>query len=139
MSLTLSPKELFYQLHDFVLAFDADSQAELFHEDGVWELPFAPDPLPKKIVGREAIRAFGKLGMESSKRRNRRLLQYDQLRIHETKQEDLIIVEFKLEGEVTTDRSTYTIPFIQVMQVKDGKIILLRDYFPTDLLSNTTK
>lgn len=134
MSNSLSPKEVFFQLRDCVIKFDADGQAELFDEDGIWELPFAPDPIPKQIIGREAIRAFGKKSMASSTRRNRRLLRYNQLHMYETKRQNLILVEFKLEGEVTTDGTFYTIPFLQVLRVKNGKIILLRDYFPSDLL-----
>lgn len=138
----LSAKEIFYKLHDCVLHFDADGQAQLFDENGIWELPFASEPIPKKIIGCEAIRNFGRMGMDSSKARNRRLLRYNRIRIHETTQEDLIIVEFDLEGEVTTDGSAYVIPFIQVVQVKGGKIVLLRDYFASDLLrspGNTAK
>jgi uncharacterized protein len=130
----LSAKEIFHKLHDCVLHFDADGQAQLFDENGTWELPFASEPIPKKIIGREAIRNFGRMGMDSSRKQNRRLLRYNRIRIHETVQEDLIIVEFDLEGEVTTDGSSYVIPFIQVIQVKSGKIVLLRDYFASDLL-----
>jgi uncharacterized protein len=119
--------EIFLQLHDYVLAFDADGQAELFHEHGVWEFPFATGLLPKQIVGREAIRQFGKMVMRRSREKGRRLLHYSNLRIHPTTSAGTIIAEFDLIGEITAKAKRYSIPFIQFLQVADSKILVLRD------------
>ena len=67
----LSAKDLFYKLKVCVFAFDADGQADLFDEKGVWELPFATGPIPRKLVGREAIRIFGRTAMSFSRESKR--------------------------------------------------------------------
>jgi ketosteroid isomerase-like protein len=58
-----TPREVFARLHRFVLDYDADSQAELFAPEAVWEFPFAPAGIPRRIEGREAIRSLGKLSL----------------------------------------------------------------------------
>lgn len=129
-----SPVSIFMKLHDCVLHFDADGQADLFDENGIWELPFATDPIPKKIIGREAIRQFGKIGMACSQEKGRKLLRYAHLKVYETSEQDTIVVTFDLEGEITQSGQTYSIPFIQIIQVAKGRIVVLKDYFNADML-----
>jgi ketosteroid isomerase-like protein len=55
-----TPQEIFQRyVHAGPLTRDADALAETFTEDGVFEAPFMPagGALPRRIVGREAIRA----------------------------------------------------------------------------------
>ncbi len=39
----MKPKEIFLRLQQLVKKYDADGQANLFTEDAIWELPFAPE------------------------------------------------------------------------------------------------
>ena len=126
--------DLFHELHDRVLQWDADGQAELFAPQGVWELPFAPDPVPRRIEGREAIRRFGKMGMERSRAKGRQILRYAHLRIYPMSDPDTLVVEFDLEGVHTPTGTPYSMPFIQVLQVAGGQIVRLRDYFRMELM-----
>ena len=130
------PTEIFHELHGFVKKYDADGQAELFAENGVWEFPFASGNIPRKIEGRENIRAFGQRGMETSKNAGRRIVKYNSINIYKTTKDDTIIAEFELEGEVLDNKKNYKIPYIQLLKVKNGKIILLQDYFPIEILRN---
>ena len=129
-----TPREVFDRLHRFVLDYDADSQAELFAPEAVWEFPFAPEGIPRCIEGREAVRSLGKIGMERSKQSGRRLTGYHSVVIHETSDPEVIIVEFELHGEDTTTGTAYQIPYIQVLTVREGLIVSLRDYFPGEII-----
>jgi ketosteroid isomerase-like protein len=129
-----TPREVFDRLHRFVLNYDADNQAELFASNAVWEFPFAPEGIPRRIEGREKIRALAKTGMERSKQSGRRLTGYHSVVVHETGDPEVIIVEFELHGEITATGKTYQIPYIQVIRVSNGLIVSLRDYFPGEVL-----
>ncbi len=46
----------------------------------------------------------------------------------------------EVEAEITEKSILYKIPYIvQLLKVKNGKIVLLRDYFPTEILTNISK
>ncbi|MGO9411446.1 MAG: nuclear transport factor 2 family protein [Spirochaetia bacterium] len=131
-----SPSDVFKQLHEYVRNYDADGQADIFDANGVWEFPFATGNIPKSIAGKENIRKFGKTGMERSRNAGRKILQYNKLAIHQTDDANTIIVEFELEGEISQTKARYKIPYIQLLKVINGKIVLLRDYFSMEQLNN---
>ena len=132
----MTAPEIFNKLHEFVKKYDADGQAELFAEQGVWEFPFATGNLPRRIEGRENIRAFGKMGMESSRKSGRQIVDYENLRVHHTTDINTVIVEFDLKGKVAAQNFHYTIPYIQLLEIRNGEIVLLRDYFPMEILKS---
>ena len=129
-----SPREVFDRLHQFVLRYDADNQADLFAHDAVWELPFAPKGISGRLVGREKVRAVARMGMERSRQSGRRLTGYHSVVVHETSDPEVIIVEFELHGEIIATGETYQTPYIQVLRVRNGLIVSLRDYFPGEVL-----
>jgi len=135
-NITSTPIELFYALHECVKRYDADGQAEIFTANGIWEFPFATGNIPNKIEGRENIRLFGRKGMDRSKKAGRRISNYNSIIIHQTLDSNTIIVEFELEGEIVAHHGKYKIPYIQLVKVENGKIVLLRDYFPVEILNN---
>lgn len=134
-----TPREVFDRLHRFVLDYDAESQAQLFAPEAVWEFPFAPEGIPRRIEGREAVRSLGKMGMERSKQSGRRLTGYHSVVIHETSDPEVIIVEFELHGEETATGKAYQIPYIQVLRVREGLIVSLRDYFPGEVIKKAVE
>ena len=129
----MKPKELFWKLHGFVKNYDAEGQSELFAKDAVWEFPFAPEGIPKIIKGRENIIAASKAGMERSKKNGRRIREYKSVEVYETTDPEVIIAEFILQGEIVSTGQTYEIPYIQLLKVRNDKIMLLRDYFPGEI------
>lgn len=101
-----------------------DAFADLFAVDGVIEMPFAVEGLPALLEGREAIREFS-AGASS------RPLEITELRtvqLHQTLDPEVVIVELVTVGRVTTTGQPFEIPCIQVFRVRDGKIVLFRDY-----------
>lgn len=130
--------DLWSKLHEYVRHYDATGQASLFAEDGIWELPFAPEGIPVRIEGRNNILAVSKAGMDRSRKSGRRILEYTDTVIHEFADPQKIIVEFKLKGE-TAEGQHYTIPYIQLLKTQRNKITLLRDYFPADVLRQALK
>lgn len=126
--------DMFHRLHECVKNYDADGQADLFAAAGVWEFPLATGTFPRRIAGRDNIRTFGKVGMERSKSAGRRIIGYRSVVVHETRDPNTVIVEFELEGEVVAKGERYVIPYIQVLRVMDGEIVLLRDYFSVESL-----
>lgn len=124
-----TPKEIWEIQHKLVLNFDVDQHAELFAEDGVWEFPLAKPGSKVKLEGRDAIREWVIDNAKSAQDAGHRVLGYDELVIHETADPSVIVVEFDLHGEVTHTGEKYRRSYVQVLKVRDGKIVSLRDYF----------
>ena len=129
----LSPRDLFDRLHKSVINYDAEGQTELFATDAVWEFPFAPEGFPNRIKGRDKIVNVARTGMERSKQTGRHITGYQNVMIYETSDPGVIFAEFELLGQMSTSES-YQIPYIQLLKVQNGKIVLLRDYFPGEVL-----
>ena len=130
-----TPTEVWHKQHEYVRNCDAEGQASLFAEDAIWDLPFAPKEVPRRLEGKAQILAMSKAGMENSKRKGNRITEYKDVVIHETTDPEVIIAEFTLVG-MTAQNTTYEIPYIQVVRVCAGKILSLRDYFPGEVISN---
>ena len=124
-----TPKEIFDIQHKMVLSFDLEQKADLFAEDGVWEFPLAKTGSKIKLEGRDAIREWSIEAAQKAQEAGHRLLKYDELVIHDTADPEVIVVEFDLHGEVTHTGEKYRRSYIQVLRVRDGKIVSLRDYF----------
>lgn len=129
------PREVFVHLHDRVRDdYDMDGQADLYAQDGTLELPFAPPGMPRCIRGREEIRKFLVAAGQRARRAGRRIVRYDPLVVHETTDHEVIVAEFDLHGEVAATGAAYRMPFIQVLRVRDGEIVSMRDYFTGEAL-----
>lgn len=122
-----STREIWERAHELVKAYDLGRFADMFAAEGVMELPFAPDGVPRRIEGREAIRRFLVPAAEAAKRSGRRILGYTGVVVHESVDPDVIVVEFDLNG-TREPGAPYRYSYIQVMRVRDGEIALLRDY-----------
>jgi uncharacterized protein len=127
-SVDVPPREVFERLHERVRDdYDMDGQADLYAPGGVLELPFAPPGVPRRIRGREEIRAFLRVA-------GRRIVRYDSVVVHETADPEVIVAEFELHGEVSATGAAYRMPFIQVLRIRDGRIVSMRDYFAGEAL-----
>lgn len=129
------PREIFSRLMAAVLDYDMDAQADLYAEDGILEWPFAPPGMPRRVEGREAIRELLVPLGERARQSGRRLRDYDHVMIHETTDPEVIIVEFDVTGE-SDNGGPYRLSYIQVLRVREGKIVSFRDYWnPQALVS----
>ena len=50
------------------------------------------------------------------------------MRIHETAEPEVVVVEYRLEGHKVADASPFSLAFVMVVTVRDGLIVHSRDY-----------
>lgn len=119
-----TPLEVLERRRELLIARDMEAFADLFAEDGVIELPFGGPGLPGRLEGREEIRAF-------STREARSDLEISDLRVrdvHRTADPEVMIMELTTVGRVVATGETFEAPCIQVFRIRDGRIVLFRDY-----------
>jgi hypothetical protein len=98
----------------------ADCYAERF----VIEMPFAGGLAPERTqTTREEFRARVTAGLSS-----RRYTRAVDVRIHETANPEVVVVEYRLEGHMIADQSPFSLAFVMVVTVRDGLIVHSRDY-----------
>jgi ketosteroid isomerase-like protein len=127
---TLTHLEIFQRyVHAGAISRDADAVAELFTEDGVFEAPLVPagHPLPRRLVGREAIRtgiaAYHRDGAPTGVVNTAA----SRFVLHDTVDPDVFIAE--IDTVLDTADGPRTMSLVQIVRVRDDKIALLRDYF----------
>jgi uncharacterized protein len=98
----------------------ADCYAERF----VIEMPFAAGLAPERMeTTREELRARVTAGLAA-----RRYTRAVDVRIHETADPGVAVVEYRLEGRKGADASPFSLAFVMVVTVRDGLIVHSRDY-----------
>jgi len=123
------PREVFARLQEVVLQLDMNAQADLYAVDGVLEWPFAPEGLPHRVEGREAIRRVLMPLGDRARTAGHHLLGFESLVVHDTADPEVIIAEFEARGEVRPSGQPYQLSYIQVLRVRDGEIVTFRDYW----------
>jgi ketosteroid isomerase-like protein len=120
-----TPAQVLEQRRELLLKQDVDGFVELFAPDGVIELPFAGPGMPSRLAGQQAIRDF-------SHRMDASPLRIDDLEataLYHTDDPEVVIIELATRGTVTSTGRTFEATSIQVFRIRDGKIVLFRDYF----------
>jgi uncharacterized protein len=103
----------------------ADCYAERF----VIEMPFAAGLAPERTeLTREEFRARVTAGLAA-----RRYTRAVDVRIHQTSDPEVVVVEYRLEGHRLAgrndaDASPFSLAFVMVVTVRDGLIVHSRDY-----------
>jgi ketosteroid isomerase-like protein len=120
-----SAREIFERALQSILDRRMDIYADLFAGDAVFELPFAPSGVPRRIEGQEAIRTFLQAGAD--RLRAAPQWQFRSIVVHETLNPEVIVTEF--EVHVVNAETPYQFSNLQVMTVRDGKFVSLRDYW----------
>ena len=125
------PLEVLEERRRLLVARDMEGFAELFADDAVIEAPFAAaGPMPARLEGKAAIRAFSTEFHENP-------LEIDDLRVHRvhrTEDPEVVIVELSSVGHLATTGEAFEVPCIQVFRIRDGRIVLFRDYAGTGAL-----
>jgi uncharacterized protein len=114
------------------LSGDADGLADLYAPDAVIEAPFAPPGAPSCLVGREAIREYSRFVVASPLR----LEDYEVTELYRTQDPEVVIVEIRAKGTVTTTGRSFTATSIQVLRIRDGQIVLFRDFANPQILQD---
>jgi ketosteroid isomerase-like protein len=104
---------------------DPGDLADCYAPQVVIEMPFAPAALypARTETDRESLRARFRAG--AALRRYERL---SGVRIHETADPEVVIVEYDLHGRLVAGGEPFTLSFLMVITVRDGLIVHTRDY-----------
>ncbi|ROO87030.1 hypothetical protein EDD29_4618 [Actinocorallia herbida] len=132
----LTPKEVFLLKQERISRLDADGQADLFAEDGVLEVPFSADGMPRRFEGRETIRLIISAALEHATRGTRRLLDHLEETVYETDDPEVVVAEFISRTEDIGTGERFQAPYIQVLRVRDGRIVLFRDYCTIEAITH---
>lgn len=120
----LTPAQVLERRRELVLNLDGEGFADLFAADGVIEIPFAGPDLPARIDGQQAIREYSRRIATAALR----IDDLDTVAVHHTDDPEVLIVELVARGTITTTGHAITARSIQIFRIRDGKILLFRDY-----------
>jgi ketosteroid isomerase-like protein len=123
-----TPREVFERVHRLILDSQFSAYGDLFAEDATLELPFAPQGIPRRVEGGEQIRALLRRGADPVRTAGRRW-EFHSVVVHETVDPEVIVTEFEVHGEVPGTGQRYRFANLQVLRVRDGLIVSLRDYW----------
>ena len=121
---SLSPTQIMERRRQLLLDHDVDGFVDLFAADGVIEMPFAAPGLPAKLSGQQAIRAY-------ARRTEATPIRIDDLQntaVYQTSDPEVVIAEQLSTVTVTSTGQQVSTASIKVVRIRDGKILLFRDY-----------
>jgi ketosteroid isomerase-like protein len=110
---------------DAINRSDLQTQRELFAEDAVFEMPYAPDGFERRFVGRDNIIAFLETVLTLTDAEN-----LHDIRL-ETYQSDPgeVIAEFKSDMVMKPTGAAYRNEYLARFTVRDGKITRFAEYY----------
>lgn len=109
-------------------ALDVDSFVELWAEDGVQEMPFAPKNFPNRLVGKADVRRqYG--GMPEAYAR----MEFPGRRVRAMADPEWVVAEYR--GEIDLEGGgSYNNDYVGIFRVVDGRITLFKEYFNPQIL-----
>ena len=120
-----TPADVLARRRQLMLNGDTDGFADLFTPDAVIEFSFhGPPGTPVRLEGREAIREYSRRVMASPLR----LEDYDVAELYQAQDPEVVIAEMRAKGTVTTTGRRFTATSIQVLRIREGHIVLYRDF-----------
>ena len=120
-----TPADVLARRRQLMLNGDADGLADLFAPDAVIEFSFhGPPGTPVRLEGREAIRGYSRRVMASPLQ----LEDYEVAELYQTQDPAVVIAEMRAKATVTTTGRPISATSIQVLRIRDGRIVLFRDF-----------
>ena len=120
-----TPADVLARRRHLTLTGDADGLADLYAPDAVIESPFAGQSgMPARLEGREAIRAYTRQVVASPLR----LEDYEVAELYQAQDPEVVIAEMRAKATMTTTGRSITASSIQVLRIRDGHIVLFRDF-----------
>lgn len=107
-----------------LLKGDIDGWLSVWHADGVFEFPFAPDGYNKQLRGIVAISEYMAGFPEKIK-----ISKFNFHEIFERANETEAAIEFSCEGSVVATGMPYQQHYFSLIKTKQGKISLYRDFW----------
>ena len=130
-----TPVDVLARRRQLMLDGDADGLADLFAPGAVIEFCFhGPPGTPVRLEGREAIRAYARQVMASPLR----LEEYEVTELYQARDPEVVIAEMRAKATVTTTGRPFTANSIQVLRIRDGHIVLFRDFADPRFLEDVT-
>jgi uncharacterized protein len=119
------PADVLARRRELMLVGDADGLADLFAPDAVMEFAFhGPPGTPVRVEGREAIREYSRRVMASPLR----LEEYEVAELYQAQDLEVVVVEMRARATIATTSQSLTAMSIQVLRIRDGQIVLFRDF-----------
>ena len=130
-----TPADVLARRRQLMLDGDADGLADLFAPDAVLEFCFhGPPGTPVRLEGREVIREYSRRVMESPLR----LEDYEVTELYQTRDPEVVIAEMRAKATVTTTGRSIAATSIQILRIRDGRIVLFRDFADPRILEDVT-
>ena len=130
-----TPADVLARRRQLMLDGDADGLADLFAPDAVIEFTFhGPPGTPVRLEGREAIREYSRRVMASPLR----LEDYEVTELYQTQDPAVVIAEMRAKATVTTTGRSIAASSIQVLRIREGHIVLFRDFADPRFLGYVT-
>ena len=121
---TSTPRETVERFLKAVVGPTPGDLADCYADQIVIEMPFASGLAPERFeTTREEIRQRFAAGAAS-----RRYTGLRDARVHVTADQDVIVLEYRLDGTRTADGEPFTMTFVMVLTFRDGLIAHSRDY-----------
>jgi uncharacterized protein (TIGR02246 family) len=122
---TTTPADVLARRRHLTLNGDADGLADLFAPDAVIEFAFhGPPGTPVRVEGREAIREYSRQVMASPLR----LEDYEVAQLYQAQDPEVVIAEVRARATVTTTGRSLTATSVQILRIREGHIVLWRDF-----------
>ena len=122
---SVTPAEVLAQRRRLILSGDVDGFADLFAPDAVIEAPFTGPPgTTMRLEGRKAIREYSRHVMASPLQ----LDDFEVTELHQTQDPEVLIVEMRTKGTLTATGRSFVATSIQVLRIREGQIVLFRDF-----------
>jgi uncharacterized protein len=119
-----TPADVLTRRRHLILNGDADGFADLFAPNAVIESPFAGPPgTLVRLEGREAIREYSRQVMATL-----RLEDFEVVKLYQAQDPEVVIVEMRTKATVTTTGRSFTATSIQILRIREGHILLFRDF-----------
>ena len=130
-----TPADVLARRRQLMLDGDADGLADLFAPDAVIEFSFhGPPGTPVRLEGREAIREYSRQVMASPLR----LEEYEVAELYQAQDPEVVIAEMRAKATVTTTGRSIMATSIQVLRIREGHIVLFRDFADPRILEEVT-
>ena len=120
-----APADVLARRRELMLVGDADGLADLFAPDAVMEFAFhGPPGTPVRVEGREAIREYSRRVMASPLS----LEEYEVTELYQAQDLEVVVVEMRARATIATTGQSFTAMSIQILRIRDGRIVLFRDF-----------
>jgi ketosteroid isomerase-like protein len=130
-----TPADILARRRHLILNGDADGFADLFAPGAVMEFCFhGPPGTPVRLEGREAIRDYSRQVMASPLR----IEDFEVTELYQAQDPEVVIAEVRAKATLTTTGRPIMAMSIQVLRIREGHIVLFRDFADPRILEDVT-